>query len=180
LVLGRDLVMVPKLIHPLPPDTPRTPDSSSGLEDDGGGGGGGNHSNASGDSSGGHHVHANDTWMQVAGRVCGGRQLLVRTGMSSSFSVAHAIPARQRLCLQLTHDALPPWVPARICCPRSPSTRSGPRRRPAAVLTFQAPPSSTSRRFPIGSILPLSWPASHACSRFCWAGKQPGRTALLS
>jgi diadenosine tetraphosphatase ApaH/serine/threonine PP2A family protein phosphatase len=35
LVLGRDLVMVPKLIHPVPPATPRTPDSS------GGGGGGG-------------------------------------------------------------------------------------------------------------------------------------------
>lgn len=28
LVLGRDLVMVPKLIHPLPPTTPRTNDNS--------------------------------------------------------------------------------------------------------------------------------------------------------
>lgn len=28
LVLGRDLVMVPKLIHPLPPNTPHTPKSS--------------------------------------------------------------------------------------------------------------------------------------------------------
>lgn len=34
LVLGRDLVMVPKLIHPLPPDEPRTPDSSAPLEED--------------------------------------------------------------------------------------------------------------------------------------------------
>lgn len=31
-VLGRDLVMVPKLIHPLPPNTPYTPDSVGGLE----------------------------------------------------------------------------------------------------------------------------------------------------
>jgi hypothetical protein len=54
LVLGRDLVMVPKLIHPLPPETPRTPDSSSGLgEEDGGSGGGAS------------HHHGNDTWMQV-------------------------------------------------------------------------------------------------------------------
>jgi len=30
LVLGRDLVMVPKLIHPVPPATPRTPDSGGG------------------------------------------------------------------------------------------------------------------------------------------------------
>jgi protein phosphatase len=29
LVLGRDLVMVPKLIHPVPPATPRTPDSEA-------------------------------------------------------------------------------------------------------------------------------------------------------
>ncbi len=34
LVLGRDLVMVPKLIHPLPPDTPRTPDSSGAIDED--------------------------------------------------------------------------------------------------------------------------------------------------
>ena len=34
LVLGRDLVMVPKLIHPLPPSTPRTPDSSGALDED--------------------------------------------------------------------------------------------------------------------------------------------------
>lgn len=31
-VLGRDLVMVPKLIHPLPPNEPRTP--RSGDDDD--------------------------------------------------------------------------------------------------------------------------------------------------
>ncbi|MEW5310510.1 MAG: hypothetical protein WDW38_002301 [Sanguina aurantia] len=43
LVLGRDLVMVPKLIHPLPPSTPHTPDSS--LEDDA-------------------NAHQNDSWMQ--------------------------------------------------------------------------------------------------------------------
>lgn len=34
LVLGRDLVMVPKLIHPVPPTTPHTPDSSSGLDEE--------------------------------------------------------------------------------------------------------------------------------------------------
>ena len=34
LVLGRDLVMVPKLIHPLPPNTPYTPDSLTGLEEE--------------------------------------------------------------------------------------------------------------------------------------------------
>eukprot|EP00879_Flechtneria_rotunda_P009230 GHRR01009663.1.p1 GENE.GHRR01009663.1~~GHRR01009663.1.p1 ORF type:complete len:698 (+),score=243.22 GHRR01009663.1:1376-3469(+) len=34
LVLGRDLVMVPKLIHPVPPTTPHTPDSSSPLDED--------------------------------------------------------------------------------------------------------------------------------------------------
>jgi hypothetical protein len=50
LVLGRDLVMVPKLIHPVPPTTPHTPDSSGGLDDDGGGGGGG-------------HAAGSDTWM---------------------------------------------------------------------------------------------------------------------
>lgn len=45
LVLGRDLVMVPKLIHPLPPSTPRTPDSSGAIDEDGG-------------------SHMPDTWMQ--------------------------------------------------------------------------------------------------------------------
>ncbi len=35
LVLGRDLVMVPKLIHPLPPSTPRTPKALVDCEDDG-------------------------------------------------------------------------------------------------------------------------------------------------
>lgn len=40
LVLGRDLVMVPKLIHPVPPTTPHTPDSSSGLDEDSGAGAG--------------------------------------------------------------------------------------------------------------------------------------------
>jgi hypothetical protein len=34
LVLGRDLVMVPKLIHPVPPTTPHTPDSSGGLDEE--------------------------------------------------------------------------------------------------------------------------------------------------
>lgn len=34
LVLGRDLVMVPKLIHPLPPSEPRTPDSQGNIEDE--------------------------------------------------------------------------------------------------------------------------------------------------
>ncbi|KAI8467364.1 MAG: Metallo-dependent phosphatase-like protein [Monoraphidium minutum] len=34
LVLGRDLVMVPKLIHPVPPTTPRTPDSGGALDED--------------------------------------------------------------------------------------------------------------------------------------------------
>ncbi|KAJ9521431.1 hypothetical protein QJQ45_008757 [Haematococcus lacustris] len=34
LVLGRDLVMVPKLIHPLPPSTPRTPDSTGAIDED--------------------------------------------------------------------------------------------------------------------------------------------------
>lgn len=38
LVLGRNLVLVPKLIHPLPPATPRSPDSG-GVEDDNPGGG---------------------------------------------------------------------------------------------------------------------------------------------
>lgn len=32
-MLGRDLVMVPKLIHPLPPNEPRTPRSSGEEED---------------------------------------------------------------------------------------------------------------------------------------------------
>jgi len=44
LVLGRDLVMVPKLIHPVPPTTPHTPDSSGGALDEDVG-------------------HGNDTWM---------------------------------------------------------------------------------------------------------------------
>jgi len=47
LVLGRDLVMVPKLIHPLPPSTPRTPDSSGAIDEEGAG-----------------HMHGSDTWMQ--------------------------------------------------------------------------------------------------------------------
>ena len=55
-MLGRDLVMVPKLIHPVPPATPRTPDSSGGggggLDDDGSGGGGGGGGGA-----------GSDTWM---------------------------------------------------------------------------------------------------------------------
>eukprot|EP00955_Chlamydomonas_euryale_P113317 366209-Chlamydomonas_euryale.AAC.22 len=34
LVLGRDLVMVPKLIHPLPPSEPRTPDSQGNIDDE--------------------------------------------------------------------------------------------------------------------------------------------------
>ena len=55
LVLGRDLVMVPKLIHPLPPSTPRTPDSSADDEVAAGGSGGGGHVSAVG----------NDTWMQA-------------------------------------------------------------------------------------------------------------------
>lgn len=33
-MLGRDLVMVPKLIHPVPPTTPRTPDSGAALDED--------------------------------------------------------------------------------------------------------------------------------------------------
>lgn len=45
LVLGRDLVMVPKLIHPLPPSTPRTPDSSGNLDEDA-------------------NQNSHDTWMQ--------------------------------------------------------------------------------------------------------------------
>lgn len=45
LVLGRDLVMVPKLIHPVPPTTPHTPDSSSGLDEES------------------NHGMGNDTWM---------------------------------------------------------------------------------------------------------------------
>ncbi|KAG1666120.1 hypothetical protein FOA52_010910 [Chlamydomonas sp. UWO 241] len=44
LVLGRDLVMVPKLIHPLPPSEPRTPDSQGNVDDD--------------------TANMNDTWMQ--------------------------------------------------------------------------------------------------------------------
>jgi hypothetical protein len=32
-VLGRDLVMVPKLIHPLPPSMPRTPTRSNSADD---------------------------------------------------------------------------------------------------------------------------------------------------
>lgn len=48
-MLGRDLVMVPKLIHPLPPNEPRTPTSSSGeLEEE---------------PPTPHPI--NDTWMQV-------------------------------------------------------------------------------------------------------------------
>lgn len=48
--------MVPKLIHPLPPSTPRTPDSSADDEVAvGGSGGGGGHVSAVG----------NDTWMQA-------------------------------------------------------------------------------------------------------------------
>lgn len=45
LVLGRDLVMVPKLIHPVPPTTPHTPDSNSGLDEES------------------NHGMGNDTWM---------------------------------------------------------------------------------------------------------------------
>lgn len=48
LVLGRDLVMVPKLIHPVPPTTPHTPDSSSGLDEE---------------SNHGMAAAGNDTWM---------------------------------------------------------------------------------------------------------------------
>ena len=33
-MLGRDLVMVPKLIHPLPPSTPRTPGSLGAAGDE--------------------------------------------------------------------------------------------------------------------------------------------------
>uniref|UniRef100_A0A7S3R6B5 Uncharacterized protein n=1 Tax=Dunaliella tertiolecta TaxID=3047 RepID=A0A7S3R6B5_DUNTE len=50
LVLGRDLVMVPKLIHPLPPSTPRTPDSSGAIDEDLPGGT--------------NHLGGADTWMQ--------------------------------------------------------------------------------------------------------------------
>ena len=32
--MGRDLVMVPKLIHPLPPNEPRTPTSGNELDDE--------------------------------------------------------------------------------------------------------------------------------------------------
>lgn len=56
LVLGRDLVMVPKLIHPLPPTTPRTPGSARAIEED----------------PPTPHPTAGDTWMQV--RTGGGRE----------------------------------------------------------------------------------------------------------
>ncbi|KDD72092.1 calcineurin-like phosphoesterase, partial [Helicosporidium sp. ATCC 50920] len=49
LVLGRDLVMVPKLIHPLPPATPRTPGSPRDIEED----------------PPTPHPSAGDTWMQA-------------------------------------------------------------------------------------------------------------------
>ena len=56
LVLGRDLVMVPKLIHPLPPSTPRTPDSNGAIDEDLPGGT--------------NHVGGGaDTWMQVGNHV---------------------------------------------------------------------------------------------------------------
>ncbi len=48
LVLGRDLVMVPKLIHPLPPNEPRTPTSNGELDEE---------------PPTPHPL--NDTWMQV-------------------------------------------------------------------------------------------------------------------
>lgn len=54
LVLGRDLVMVPKLIHPLPPSTPRTPDSNAAIDEDLPGGT--------------NHLGGADTWMQVGVR----------------------------------------------------------------------------------------------------------------
>ncbi len=51
LVLGRDLVMVPKLIHPLPPQTPRSPKMQNGSDD------------LEEEPPTPHPV--NDTWMQV-------------------------------------------------------------------------------------------------------------------
>ena len=51
LVLGRDLVMVPKLIHPLPPQTPRSPKLQNGGDD------------IEEEPPTPHPV--NDTWMQV-------------------------------------------------------------------------------------------------------------------
>lgn len=51
LVLGRDLVMVPKLIHPLPPQTPRSPKLQNGADD------------IEEEPPTPHPV--NDTWMQV-------------------------------------------------------------------------------------------------------------------
>ncbi len=55
-VLGRDLVMVPKLIHPLPPNEPRTP-RSGGEEED-----------IEEEPPTPHPL--NDTWMQVQNLTC--------------------------------------------------------------------------------------------------------------
>lgn len=73
-VLGRDLVMVPKLIHPLPPNEPRTP-RSGGEEED-----------IEEEPPTPHPL--NDTWMQVqnltccciSSRVCGTLTLHVLQG----------------------------------------------------------------------------------------------------
>ena len=51
-MLGRDLVMVPKLIHPLPPQTPRSPKLQNGGDD------------IEEEPPTPHPV--NDTWMQVS------------------------------------------------------------------------------------------------------------------
>lgn len=50
-------VMVPKLIHPLPPNTPTTPKSPSSRSDD------------IEDEPSMAHAGANDTWMQVCGGI---------------------------------------------------------------------------------------------------------------
>ncbi len=63
LVLGRDLVMVPKLIHPLPPAS-HSPGSPTGEDEVGGGGAGPSGSGGTGPGGAPGGPSALDTWMQ--------------------------------------------------------------------------------------------------------------------
>ncbi len=79
-------VMVPKLIHPLPPNTPTTPKSPSSRSDD------------IEEEPPTPHPGINDTWMQV----CGGRHL-IGTAFTQQHLTTHNHTTRPSMRSALPH-----------------------------------------------------------------------------